>query len=113
MSFQIHVNTERLNEIAAALRTYKGQIETKLDEIEAKVKCLESEYAYSSPQSEEFKAYFTEFKNGTKAAFGTNVEEFAIFIENVSEEHRVLAQTISNNLANLVPTGTTVISKFN
>ena len=112
-NFTQHIDTAKLNDVARGLRTFKTDMDNKVEQIDNKLKQLESDYAYQSQQSEEIKAAFNKFMNTTKAEFDKDMEAFSVFIEKVSQTHKELAQRITQNIATIDSQTSTVASKFN
>lgn len=111
--FGQHIDTEKLTQTAANMRTVKADMDNKITEIEAQINKLESDYAYSSPESEQFKQAFSNFKLKTQSEFDKDMDEFAAFFEKVVETHGELAGKISTNISSRSGETSTIASQFN
>lgn len=111
--FAQHIDTEKLNQIAAQIRAIKGNMDQKIIDIDSTLKKLECDYAYKSAQSEQIKQAFESFKNLTTAEFDKDMDAFAVFIEKVSTTHTELAGVISNNITSISNQTAGIAGQFN
>lgn len=113
-NFAQHIDTEKLNAIAASLRSIQVQMDNKVNDISVTINKLESDTAYQSAESQKIKTTFDKFKNQVQTEFDKDMEAFARFFEKVSTEHTSLAATISANIDTQLEGQTgAVTSKFN
>ncbi len=111
--FGQHIDTEKLTQTAANMRTLKTDMDNKISEIEAQVNKLESDYAYSSPESEQFKQAFSAFKQTTQTEFDKDMEAFAAFFDKVVTTHGKLAGSLSSNISKISDETSGIASQFN
>lgn len=112
-AFGQHIDTEKLTQTAANMRTLKADMDNKISEIEAQLNKLESDYAYSSPESEQIRQAFSTFRQTTQTEFDKDMEAFASFFDKVVTTHGEVAGKISTNISNLSNETSGIASQFN
>ena len=112
-NFEQHIDEEKLHQVATDLRNLKQQMDQKVTDILTETNKLESNYAYESDQSREFKEAFQKFQTETQSAFDLDMDAFANFIDKVATEHSQLAAKISQNITTLDNSKSEVLSAFN
>lgn len=97
-NYEIHIDTEKLNQVANQLRGIKVSMDEKIAEIGTVLNKLESDLAYQSEESIKIRQVFDKFKNTTQTEFDKDMDAFAAFMEKVSTHHIETAANISNNI---------------
>lgn len=113
-NYEIHIDTEKLNQVANQLRGIKVSMDEKIAEIGTVLNKLESDLAYQSEESVKVRQVFDKFKNTTQTEFDKDMDAFAAFMERVSSQHVELAGVISGNIDVQLEGQTQVVaSRFN
>lgn len=97
-NYEMHIDTEKLNQVANQLRGIKVSMDEKIAEIGAVLNKLESDFAYQSEESVKVRQVFDKFKNTTQMEFDKDMDAFAAFMETVSTHHIDSAARISKNI---------------
>ncbi len=112
MAFEQHIDTEKLNSISSQLQTIKGNMNTKVGEINTLIKGIQNS-AYASAESVQFQTAFDKFNNTTMNEFNNDMDAFSAFIVKVATTHQELAARLSQNIQTLDSSTTTVAGMFN
>ncbi len=113
-NYEMHIDTEKLNQVANQLRGIKVSMDEKIAEIGAVLNKLESDLAYQSEESVKVRQVFDKFKNTTQTEFDKDMDAFAAFMERVSTHHIELATQLSTNIdVNLDKPIADIQNKFN